>query len=382
MKANSLFLILLLSSLFFSAKSQSTADKRQGDKELLDAIEVFSKYSGSILLQDSIIKNDLDKISSIYFIIASSPEGYGYRNSIQSKAIFDKNAQINFCDVTFEKEKFFTMSGTWNYVGNPGLRSFSFVDGYGIVYNDQVKIINLKSGFGKVETGKYEQRKVDVIYGENGADMSFNEMKVFAKGKELKSVKETGTLPMGNRKYKEYTKDGMKYFDFDKVTLSTYKGKEGKVESETHYSYCIAKNMFVNNINKFEKNANGSIKNRTTYYYSNNSIIGSASFNNSNQKTDSTYYEYKNQQGFVTLKASFKLVSDKLIPDTRREYSYEPLQKDGESINVEGKYNFKQIVISTIYDSNGNPRYQESSEHTKRRYYENGTWSDWRQLQY
>jgi hypothetical protein len=53
MKAHNLFLILLLSSLFFSTKSQSTTDKKQGDKELLDAIEVFSKYSGCILLQDS-----------------------------------------------------------------------------------------------------------------------------------------------------------------------------------------------------------------------------------------------------------------------------------------------------------------------------------------
>ncbi len=382
MKSNRLFLLLLLCSSVFSAQAQSTNDKRQGDKELLDAIEVFSKYNGSILLQDSIIKNDIDRISSVYFIIVSSPEGYGYRNSIKTKAVFDKNAQINFCDVLFEKEKLFTMSGTWNYVGSPGLRSFSFVDGFGIGYNDQVKIVSIKGGFGKVEAGKYEQKKVDVVYGENGADISFNEIKVFAKGKELKSLKETKTLPMGNRKYKEYKVDGVKYFDFDQVILSTYKGKEGKVVTETHYSYCIAKTNFINSINKFEKNANGSLKSRTTYYYSNNSIIGSASFNSSNQKTDSTYYEYENPQGFVTLKASFKLSSEKLIPETRSEYSYEPLSKDGEFINVEGKYNYKQIVISTIYDSNGNPKYQESSEHYKRRYYENGIWSDWRQSQY
>ncbi len=382
MKTKILILTLLLSSFSLLTPAQTDNDNNQWDKELLDAINVFSKFNGLILIQDSVIKNEKGKILKIYYILVSSPEGNGYRNSIQSVAVFNINAQIYFRDYLFEKENYFKMNGTWNSKGNLGLRSFSYIDWFGINYNDQIKITKLKGGFLKTGKDKYEQKNVDVIYDPTGNNLHFKESIVFAKGKDSRHLKEIRTLPSGYREYKEFKKDGMKNFEIHKVLLSTYKGKEGKIINESHYVYSFSKKNEFSTILKLKNDANDSMESKTIYHYENNVIIGSSSYDKLNNQTDSTYYEYNNANGFVTLKVAFKVQSNKLIPEMRWEYSYEEKQKDGVKINVNGGYNYKQIYTRTTYDVNGTPKYQDNSENSKRKYYENGTWSEWKQLQY
>jgi len=378
MKIKILILTIFISS--FSLFTIAQSGSQQGDKELLDAMKVFSKYNGQIFIEDSVILNEKGKIQEIYYKMISSPEGNGFRNTIQCKALFKRNAQISFNDPLFEKENFFSMKGTWNYKGNPGLRSFSNVVGFGIGYNEQVEITSLKSGYRKTG-GRFEKKVVNISYQENGTHVQFKEKIVFAKGKDKKKLKEKGSFLSKTKEYKEFQNDGQDFFKYNQLIYSS-NIKDQRVMSEKYEVYCYKKEGDKFTIVKNKNDANGNLKKRTSYYYKNYSNIGSVSFDNIGNKTDSTYYEYNNESDFVTLKAIYKINSSKIIPDMKWEYSYDTILKEGATVNVPGKYNYTQNHIRTTYDENGNPKYQDSSKNTKRRYFKNGTWSEWQQQGY
>ncbi len=369
-----ILLLLIFCALFHNLPAQSVIEHRID--YILNAIDVFSKLNGQLLVVDKVTKDENGELKSVQYITLNGPEGIGLTRSILCEINF-KGSSTNFYDVNYPKEVAFRCDWTWMN-GVMSIFSINRQD-YKIRGYDQLRIVGTGGGAGKIADKTFQENPGVLTYGSNGKDITFDETAIISKGKSVRDRVEKERLPSYRMDYKEFEVDGAMIFEYNRYKISTAKETKGKRQNELYqrYSYKKAGDFAV--ITKEDISSTGVLQTISTYRYQNYRLQSSSSYNADNVLVDSVFCDY-NELGFIRTQETYSLKAGKLIHVYKYEYTYQ--KKEGAD-NLDGRYLYKQMEIRTSFNDDGTPRMQQKDDSGfYGRRFENGVWGEWQKSIY
>ncbi len=368
-----ILLLLISCSLFHNLPAQSVIEHRID--YILNAIDVFSKFNGQLLVVEKVIKDENGEVISVQYINLNGSGGIGLTRSILCG--INLQGSTNFYDVNYPKEVAFPCDWTWM---NGVMSIFSINrNDYRIKGYDQLRIVGTGGGAGKIADKTFQENPGVLTYGSNGKDITFDEIAIISKGKSVRDRVEKDRLPSYRMDYKEHEVDGTTFFEYNRYKISTAKETKGKRQNEVHERYSYKKTGDLALITKDNYSSSGVLQTKTTYKYKNYSLQSSSSYNANNILVDSVFCDY-NELGFISTQETYSLKAGKLIHGYKYEYTYQ--KKEGED-NLDGRYRYSQMEIRTSFNDDGTPLLQQKDDSgLYRRHFENGVWGEWQRSMY
>lgn len=371
---SSILSLLIFFTLFQNLSAQKVIEHRTD--YILNAIDVFTKMSGQILVVDKITKDENGEIKSVQYVTLNRPDGIGFTHTILC-VINLQGTSTSFYDVNYPNEIAFLCNWSW-MSGVMDRFSFNYND-FKIRQYDQYRIVNTGGGAGKIAEKMFQENVGTINYGLNGKDFTFDEIAIISKGKNVRDREEKDRLPSYRMDYKEYEADGGVSYEYNRYKISTTKETKGKRQNEGYERYNFKRNGDLAIITKDSYSSSGELQTKTTYNYKNYRLQSSSTYNTQSVLVDSVFCSY-NDLGFINTKEIYSLQAGKLTPKSKNEYTY---QNKAVTENVEGKCLYNQIDVETVYNNDGTPRMQQKNDSgLYRRHFENGRWGEWQKSMY